>query len=918
MDELIGREAELDRLTSFFATDDGPAALVVDGEAGIGKTSLWRAAVATARERGTTVLRCRPVEAEAPLAFAGLADLLADVADDVLAALPPPQRQALATALLRGDDEQARIDPRAVSAATLTALKLLAERASVLIAIDDVPWLDSSTERVLTFAIRRVDTLPIRILLARRTPAPAELPLGLDTAFPTVERQTLGPVNLRELQRLTQNALGRTLPRPMLVRVERASGGNPLYALEIVRALDRGGIDPKPGEPLPVAGRLRDLLADRIAALAPDERAVVLLAAASAKPTEALLRGQPGGTAAIERAEEAGLIELDGGRVTFTHPLMASTLYGDATATQRRHAHRTLAEAATVAEDRARHLALAIGEPDADVARALEQAAEGAVRRGAAAAATELFELAVHRTPPADTADRLRRQLALARHRFRDGDTPGAARLAQQVRAEAGHPSTQGEAALLLAEIEFDNGNADGAAALRTEALVLAADDLHLAARAHVLAASEEYEDLEAALAHAEKAIALLERLPTNDPQTSSSALQAYVELRVSLGLPYDRERAEEAVRVEEGAAPFRVSKRAITGLGAWLTTLDELDDARRALTEAYQAAVDEGDDSSVSFLLGHLARLDWRSGDWHRARELALESIETAGASGQASQRGAAIYLLGMLDAGLGDIDAARAEVDESLALASDLWERRRALWLQGFIELTVGDLRAARPKLEEAVELSVKMRLRHPASRQEVVDAAEVLVGLGERDRARELLDEHEEISTRLDVPTSRARAARGRGLLLAAEDDIDGAREAFHEALRQHGRVAVPFETGRTWLALGQLERRQRQKKLAQSALTEADLIFTALGARSWTERARDELSRVGLRSVKPGLLTETERRVAELAATGLTNRQVASELFISPRTVEAHIGRIYGKLGIRSRAELGRTLDALAEE
>lgn len=914
--ELIGREAEFERIGAFVeSAGSGATALVIDGEAGIGKTALWREAVRKARSGGMTVLACRPVEAEAPLAFAGLGDLLAGVVDEVLPELPAPQRKALEIALLRGENETATVDPRAVGSAVATTFAKLAERRPLLVAVDDVPWLDSSTANVLTFALRRMDEHPVRVLLARRTSERSALPLGLDTAFATgtVERMTVGPLSLRELHRLFSADLGRPLARPLLVRIAQAAGGNPLFALEIGRALDRSGAQPKPGEPLPVPGRLRDLLTDRIAALTTGERSVLLLAAASANPTELLLRSRPGGAEAIERAEDLGLVELDGGRVLFSHPLLASTVYGMATTTQRRTAHGVLAEAADDPEDKARHLALAVAVPDEDVADALEKAASAATRRGAAAAATELLELAVRRTPEAANEERWRRQLVLARHRFRDGDASAASQLAREVRARTANRSATADALLLEAEIAFESG-LDSVTELSAEAIRVAGDDPHLAARAYAIAANVEYNDMEVALAHVEQALKLLDSLPEVDPDTTALALRASVGTRLILGQGFDRAGAERSYELERIATvPLRVSERPSSSRGVWFSIVDDLPRARAALEETYQTVLDEGDDSSLPYILGHLSTLEWREGNWDRARAFAAEQLEIAEAAGQSQQRGAALYRLAVVDVSRGEVTLGRSEAEEALLLALDQWEERRAEWVLGFLALSLGDFATATARLGRADELGRLLKLREPGVRQESLELAEALVGLGELDRARALVDEYEAVAVRLDRPSGLAVSARVRGLVLSASGSHVEAVDVLRSGLSQHERVRLPFELGRAYLALGQIERRQRHKKLAQDALLRAEAQFVALGARLWVDRTRAEQARLGLRRRDPNALTDTERRVAELAATGLTNRQVAKELFMSPRTVEAHIGKIYTKLGIRSRAELGRALD-----
>src|SRR4051794_17854678 len=420
-EELIGRETELDSVGAFL---DGlradPGALALEGEAGAGKTALWLAALELARERGIRVLEARPAEAEAKLAFAALADLLEGVLDEVLQALPEPQGDALRVALLHERPGPDALDERAVGMGLLGSLRALGASGPVVVAVDDVQWLDPASASVLSFAWRRLRGEPVGLLVTRRLGEP--MPPALDSA----DRVAVGPLSLGAVHRLLHARLGVVLPRPVLRRVHDVAGGNPLFALELGRALVRSGATPAPGEPLRVPDRLRELVRGRLVALPDRTREALATVAALSQPTRALLARAGAEAEVLRPAIEAQVLVAERERVRFPHPLLASTAYEEADALARTLLHRRLAELVADPEERARHLALAADGPDEAVAAALEEAAAHAAARGAGAAAAELSDQARRLTPPSLDGDVHRRRLAAARLRSTAGDTAGA------------------------------------------------------------------------------------------------------------------------------------------------------------------------------------------------------------------------------------------------------------------------------------------------------------------------------------------------------------------------------------------------------------------------------------------------------------------------------------------------------------
>lgn len=427
---VVGREHELAVIRSFVAERRGPAALVLRGDAGIGKTTLWDAGVAAGSSAGYRVLRCRPAVAEAQLPFAAVADLLEDVLHDALPALPSPGRRALEVALLLDEADGPAPDVRAISGALLGVLRDVCAHTRVLVAVDDVQWMDEPSRTVLEFAIRRLRDEPVSLLVAQRGVG-EEPPLGLGRALPltSLQQLLLAPLSMGALHRLLEARLGTALSRPVLRRLYTTREGNPFYALEIGRALQRRGSALRPDEPLPIPSTLQQLLHERVAAL-PDRvrRMLELVATLYDRRIGSVgeLARDEGLDGAVDEAITAGVLVEEGGRLAFTHPLLASVVYADMGPERRRAVHRLLAgrddrnEASTV------HLAIAASSSDPEVAVELDRSAARARARGAAASAARYAEVAAQLTPPADLEGSARRVITAADHYVVAGD-PGRA-----------------------------------------------------------------------------------------------------------------------------------------------------------------------------------------------------------------------------------------------------------------------------------------------------------------------------------------------------------------------------------------------------------------------------------------------------------------------------------------------------------
>jgi len=913
---IIGREHELGAIDAAFdrVSGAGPVGILVEGPAGIGKSTIWSEAVERARRRGWLVVAARPVEAESQLTLGMLADLLAPVDAADLATLPGPQRRAVDVALLREEVAGAAPEARVLGTAVRNLLAALAARGPVLLAVDDIQWADVASASVLAFALRRVESGPLGVLLARRSPLP--MPLDLAVVLPAGHLAAIGvgPLALGSTNELLATRLDAAPSRPTLVRIQQASGGNPLFALEIARALAVRG-EPPAGEPLPVPPDIDALLRERLAALPASARQVLLDVAILGVGDEARLAVVHGGDVAVSLrvAEVEGLLRRDRGTVSFGHPLYAAAALASATAEERRAAHRRIADTATSPEERARHEALAAEGPDEAIALALDEAAGEARGRGAPLAAAELLRLAVARTPAAGGAGLARRRLALGEVLTRAGDAAAAIRELEAVVANA-DAATRARARLALATIRFET-DASTAAAVRLARAAVddAAGDAGLAAHAYAVLAAVDWEDIGRHAEYLERAEAAIASVPDPDPAVAGLILLARCGEDVRTGRPLDPAVVARALELERVAPAPAVADRFSASLGTWLKLLGRFEDAREWLERTRQTSIDEGDEGSLAYGLSHIPELEVWTGHWGRAEAIAREHLAIAEGTGLESQRDQALYNLALVHVHQGRVGEARAEIEAAIVAATaadDRWMLSGTLPLLGLLELSLGDPSAAVEPLERGYQLRDALGSEEP--RRSGADLVEALIAVGRLDRADVVQAEIEARAARFDRPSTRATVARSRGLLLAARGRLEEARAALDLALELHAAAPIPFEQARTLLALGQVRRRLRERGAARDAFEAARTTFEALGSPLWMARASAELDRTGIRRGAGHELTETERRVAELAASGLTNREVAAALFMSPKTVDANLGRAYAKLGIRSRAELGAVI------
>jgi len=909
---LVGREGELAEIGRFLDDVDGRhTALLLQGEPGIGKTSLWAVGTELALARRYRVLRAAPAQIEMSLPYAVLGDLLDPYPETAVATLPAPMRTALEAALLRAEAEQAPADQLAVSNGFLRTLRCIASDEPVLLALDDVQWTDAASLRVLAYAAHRLAGEAVKILAARRLPP-------LDLATPTLQK-AIGEDRLLRLDvvALTPQAiddillsrLAHPLTRPQLEHVWRMSGGNPFFALELGRFLIEHPARFHDGLPIPLPTTLLGAVEGRLKRLPASTRDLLAAVAALSRPDQATLeRAQPDTTSRLAAALSAGVVERVDGRLRFAHPLLRSAAYALAEPVRRQEWHKKLAEAVSDPEERARHLALAATGPEVRVADALEYAARLANARGAPDAAAGLADQAAALTP-IDQPDIIqRRKIESTRYRLRAGDTTAAREVLEAVLRES-LGERPPEALRLMASIMCLAGELPDARRYLTEALPRASgNDLAEALiRRDLMRVLQQTGDLAAASEHAQPLVEIAAR--TGDPRLSEMAwrLNAHQE-RHTRGMT--AEMLATAVAVADGS--LAVTEDDSPGVmhpffewGVLLKWADDYPRARVLLKRVLELT--EGRDESVRVpALFHLAELECWAGDWALAALYVTECEKAVLLGGQRSYARLSLVASALLLLCHGDVSGARAAAEEALAVATAVGDapyRWRALAILGSTHLVAGEAPAANGFFERLREEAAG----HPGAIRSEGDQVDALLALGRLAQAEQVLDGLVAGPGRLAFPWQTAIEARGRALVAAARGDLGAASASLERALAAHERLRMPVERGRTLLAQAAVLRRAKQKAAARDAAVEARRVFDALGAAAWSARAEAELARIA--PVAAGhALTPTEARVAELVASGHSNKEVAAQLYMSVKTVEANLSRIFAKLDVRSRTEL----------
>ncbi|HEY7142937.1 MAG TPA: LuxR C-terminal-related transcriptional regulator [Streptosporangiaceae bacterium] len=902
---MIGREPELAMQEEFLGWRDPSLALLYTGGPGIGKTALWEEGLRMARERGVRVLVTRPGGAEAELSFAGLFDLLAGIDLGAVDGLPAPQQRALEAALLRAEPAGVPSERFAIAAGFFSVLRSLAASEPLLVAVDDLQWLDAASAEALGFAARRAHGQRFRLLLARRSGSPTvvERELGM-TAMLRVE---LGALSLSATRRLLRQRLDLTLTPRSLSRLFDATQGNPLLALELGRALAAGRTW-EAGSELPVADLAGNPFGARVAELPRPGRRALLATALSGRVglAQLLAVADP---AAVEELVAEDLLVPHGERLRLSHPLLAVAARRQSSTRERRALHLALAQVAGDQTLRARHLALSARTHDAGLADTVAAAAAAAARRGAAHDAAELAEHALRLTPPS-AAGYAGRLLAFAQCLVEVGELSRVAELlgprigelpagglrarAHLVLGEAASlPEHEGHLERALAESGDDP--ALRATALATKAILLALVRVErigeaetLAAEAHRLAGSAGAE----VERHARQALAwarILHGRPVGD---------------LGERLPAAPENSSLYENSIDRPAAVQLAFRGMIG------------EARARLGRLLELADERGETRFVAVVLLNLSELELRAGELPESARLLDEWAESGALEGMETAHARCHALLAALRGRPDEVERWAAAVAPAAAGDSwDGWDELEVLRARGIAALFAHEPEHAAGALARVWEHARREGIDDPGAFPAAPDLVEALAWLGRTADAQAVVSCLRDLAERQDHPWGLATVSRCAAVVRLASGYDEQAAVQLAGAAARYGELGLGFDQARSLLWLGREARRARKRTSARSVLETAMAGFGALGADGWAEQARAELDLLGVRGPSAAAgLTAAEQRVADLAVAGLSNKQIARRLFVAVHTVEVHLGHAYAKLGVRSRAQLTSRLAA----
>jgi len=910
---LLGRGPECARLDALIAQvrAGASAALIVTGEAGVGKTSLLE--YAAAHSGGMRVLRARGVKSERNLPFAGLSDLLRPVLGH-LGALPRPQRAALAGALAIGPAVSA--ERFAVCAATLSLLGEAAADQPVLALVDDMHWLDAASAQALEFTARRLSADAIGLVTAVRSGVPS----SFDAA--RMDTMTVTGLDLAAARELLART-GRSIAPAVADKLVNGTGGNPLALLELTGALTEDeltGLVPLL-EPLPVAMAVQHAFAHRLDAIDPVTRWLLLLAASDATADLATLQRASRllglDLADLASAERAGLVRLEGGTTEFTHPLLRSAAYHAAEPEERQLAHRALADSIDAERDPVRHawhLAAACVAPDENVAVSLDRAAHAAHARNAFVVASRAYQRAAELT--ADLDRQVARWMAAGQAACLGGDLPSADRLLRKVIEVTADPGTKADAQAMLAYATLWTSPPIGQhQQLISDAEAVQPFDKRRAAMLLALASTVcmMIGRLNLALETAVRAVDLGWGAG-GIAWLSSQASLAHASILTGSRAAGRRLLDDIMADPETGGTDLAFQLLRMR-CGQSLIWCEQYQPAEELLSSSVAAGRATGRLDDLPYGLATLSDLHFRTGEWPLAYAHATEAVELSSVYPANTNLSYALVCAGRIDAAMGAADVCRDRLAKAVALAIPMGiisTSAYAAAASGLLELGAGNYGQAAAELARVDAHVDRYGVRDPCVIQWRPDYIESLIRLGRVADAREQLALLDTEAAAAGSRWAEMTAARCRGMLLKPSQR---AISQLEEAVALAETSACVFELARARLCLGEALRRFRRRGEAGRQLTQAYHAFEQLGARPWVDRTAAELATAGVSTIRQHKpihirLTPQELRVALQVADGLSNQEVAARLFLSHKTIEVHLGHIYDKLGVRSRTSLAR--------
>ncbi len=909
---LFGRQNECERVDQLLAQARAgrSEALVLRGEAGIGKSALCGYAAEQANDM--TVLRARGAPTESELAFSGLADVLRPLLS-ALDKLPAQQAVALASALAIGPP--APVGRFEICAATLGVLGAAAEDGAVLVIVDEAESLDRSSAEALLFAERRLEADRVALLFAVRDGPPTMFDLA------ELPELRLAPLDRDGAQILLTSCAEVTIAPQVIEQLLLAAAGNPLALVEIPALLSHdqmAGKEPL-GDELATAATVERAFLRQVESLEEASREALLVAAASdtgeLDTIVSALVAFDIDPRSLAPLEKAALVSISGGTLEFRHPLLRAAVYHTASAVARRAAHQALAN--TVAGERqldrrAWHLAAAAPGHDEAAARALEEAALAARRRGGHAEAASAFERAGRLS--AEGFERARRLREAAADTWLVGRADDARRLLEEALDNADDPSVRAAIQHRRGAIDMWQGSPLAAHALLVKEAA-SIEELDPARAAKMLTdaawACFMAAEISTGLETAERANELGKRVG-GIAETLAKAV-----LGIALVLSGDARRAVPLFTDYIGllnsveSSPSPGLYQPLRPDGQLLMWFEQYDRAREVLVKTIDRARAGSALGALPYALSVLADLDFRTGNWAAAYAGATEAVRLADETNQITTLAFSLGGLARLEAAQGRESDCREHSERAMAIAYPRVGAVVALAGSGLglLELGLGHVEQAMEQLEALARRATEHGLKEPGVIQWAPDLIETYVRVGRSAEAKLALAQFESLARKNQRTWALAAAARCRGLL-AAED---GFEVEFRRALELHARTPTPFERARTELCLGERRRRANRRAEAREPLRAAWMTLERLGAAPWSERARAELAATGEKARRRDpyaaeQLTPQELQVALVVARGATNKEAGAALFLSPKTIETHLGRVYRKLNVRSRTEL----------